>query len=277
MGKLNNLIIRSITGLVIVTLIIGSVFINRYAFGLLFLVFSILGLIEFYDLIANENTKPQKHLGTAIGIIVYLLIFSCTVNIKSVFNIYIIIPILFTIFIAELFRKKEQPFVNIAYTITGIIYIAVPLGLLNLFYSQTINSSRYPEILLMLFSIIWIYDTFAYFTGSLIGKHKMCERLSPKKSWEGLGGGFVFALIFTLLMTRYFNYYSTIQWLFFGIIVIVAATTGDLTESMLKRSINVKDSGKIFPGHGGILDRFDSVLIAVPIVFIYIFLIDFFK
>lgn len=244
---MNNLIIRSITGLIFVVLVIGSILISKYAFGILFLVFTILGLIEFYNLTTNESIKPQIFMGIVIGILVYLIIFSCTMDIKSMFNIYLFIPLIFSIFIAEVFRKKEQPFTNIAYTIAGIIYIAFPFGLLNLFYSQTIYETKYPEILIMLFSLIWIYDTFAYFTGSLMGKHKMCERISPKKTWEGFAGGLLFGLLFTYFMTQYFMYYSTIQWMLFGIIVIIAATLGDLTESMLKRSINIKDSGKIFP------------------------------
>jgi phosphatidate cytidylyltransferase len=178
MDKMNNLLTRSITGLIFAVSIIGSILISRYAFCALFLVFTILGLLEFYSLFSNETVKPQKYSGIIIGIILYLIIFFSPVDINSMFNIILLIPLLFPLFIAELFRKKEQPFANIAYTILGIIYIAVPFGILNLFYShapmqngQTLSSSILNSqfsILIMFFGIIWIYDTFAYFTGSLI-------------------------------------------------------------------------------------------------------------
>jgi phosphatidate cytidylyltransferase len=171
----------------------------------------------------------------------------------------------------ELFSKHEKPIDNISKTLFGIIYVPLPFALLNFFYMPSIAGNEiHPSILLGFFLILWTSDTFAYLSGMAFGKHKLFERISPKKTWEGSIGGLIFGMVMSWVLSIYFNDLSLLQWLSIGLITIVFGTFGDLAESMIKRSMNVKDSGKLLPGHGGLLDRFDAALLAAPAVFIYL-------
>jgi phosphatidate cytidylyltransferase len=169
------------------------------------------------------------------------------------------------VFIIKLYKKMERkPFNNIAITILGIFYTAVPFALLNIatYEHKTYN---YQIITGCLF-ILWATDTGAYFAGTLFGKNKLFERISPKKSWEGALGGAILAMIFAYGFSIYFTTLAQWQWLCIGAIIIVGGIYGDLVESLLKRSIEIKDSGNSLPGHGGFLDRFDGLLISAPFI-----------
>jgi phosphatidate cytidylyltransferase len=157
-------------------------------------------------------------------------------------------------------------------TIAGIIYIALPFSLLNFIIYPGISakSDFYPWVLIGIFLIIWMYDSMAYVFGSMLGKHKICERISPKKSWEGLIGGAVFAVIMAIVNSLFFHELSLFNWIVIAVLIVVFGTSGDFFESKLKREAGVKDSGNILPGHGGMLDRFDTVLFAVPVIFVWI-------
>lgn len=159
-------------------------------------------------------------------------------------------------------------------TIAGIIYIALPFSLLSfiLFPGNETNPQFYPWILIGIFIIIWMYDSMAYVFGSWLGKHKICQRISPKKSWEGLVGGAVFAVITSIVISKVFHELSITNWIVIALLVVSFGTSGDFFESKLKREAGVKDSGNILPGHGGMLDRFDTVLFAVPVIFVWIYL-----
>ncbi|MEA3446707.1 MAG: phosphatidate cytidylyltransferase, partial [Bacteroidota bacterium] len=185
----------------------------------------------------------------------------------------ILLPLSLLIFVIELYRKHSHPFSNIAITLLGPAYIFLPFALFSglVFFNE--NTNYNPDILLGLFILIWIYDSGAYIFGVSFGKHRLFERISPKKSWEGLIGGVVSALLVAWLISGWLVTITLTDWFAITIIVIVAGTYGDLAESMLKRSLGVKDSGNIMPGHGGILDRFDAVLLASPLVFTYLELI----
>ncbi len=272
--KINNFLLRTITGLLFVVLVIGSILLNQYVFGGLFLIFTILGMDEFYRLVENDKVKPQKISGIITGALIYICLFTIY---DFGFNLFILLALLFPVIIFELFRKKENPVINISVTLFGIIFIAIPFGMLNLLYSPDFIISKYPELLLGFFLIIWLYDTGAYIFGNLFGRHKMFERISPKKTWEGFAGGAIFSLLLVFILSNYFKYYNSYEWLIFAAITIISATFGDLSESLLKRSVGVKDSGKIFPGHGGILDRFDSVFIAAPFSFLCAFILNLLK
>ncbi|MDP4267232.1 MAG: phosphatidate cytidylyltransferase [Bacteroidota bacterium] len=261
---MKNLLIRSLTGIIFVVAILGSLLFNRYIFLFLFFVFTIAGLLEFYSLSEKTGAKPQKVMGILTGIIVY--------SINAIINVFgdmewllTIIPFVFSIFIFELYRKSERPFNNIAYTLLGIIYVAVPFSFMT-YYTNVI----FKYILLGFFILIWTNDTFAYLTGMALGKHRLFERISPKKSWEGSIGGAIFALLAGYILSIYFQILTMEQWLIFSGIVIITGTFGDLTESMFKRSIDIKDSGSILPGHGGILDRFDATIMAAPFIFTFL-------
>jgi phosphatidate cytidylyltransferase len=184
----------------------------------------------------------------------------------------LLLPLVSIIFIAELYRFKKSPFENIAMTLVGVLYIAMPFGLLNFFY---LSGHNYAFILLLgYFVILWINDTFAYLFGTAFGKHRLFERISPKKSWEGSIGGALISIIAAWLIASFTNSLPLIHWIVIAIIIVICGTLGDLVESMLKRSLNCKDSGTLLPGHGGILDRFDAVLISAPIIFVYIQLVN---
>ena len=173
--------------------------------------------------------------------------------------------------IIELFRDSEHPFTNISFALFGAFYVAVPFGLISyMVYSPVFDNEFNGSILVAFLFLIWVSDSGAYIIGSMFGKHKLFERISPKKTWEGfLGGGF-FSLIAAFIISLLIEEIALIHWLAIAILTVVFGTFGDLIESLLKRKVNVKDSGTILPGHGGILDRFDSLLFAAPVVFIYL-------
>jgi phosphatidate cytidylyltransferase len=183
----------------------------------------------------------------------------------------LLIPACAGIFILELFRNKPNPFHNIAFTLLGIAYIAVPLSLINfLVYPNYITLKYNPEILIGYFILIWTCDTGAYLTGITVGKHPLYKRISPKKSWEGLVGGAILTIAMAFLVAQFSHEIKTLHWIAIALIIVIFGVLGDLVESMLKRSLEVKDSGSFLPGHGGILDRFDSLFLSSPFVFTFI-------
>lgn len=188
-----------------------------------------------------------------------------------------LIPLSFTyIMIKELFGKLKNPFVNIGFTVFGFIYVFIPMVSLYLigFYDKySITSSFNPIILVAFFLLIWANDTGAYLVGSAIGKHKLMEKISPKKTIEGSLGGLFLTLIGAYVVSLFATQISILDWFVIAVIVVIFGSLGDLFESLLKRKAEVKDSGKIIPGHGGILDRLDSILFAAPVVLIYLMLI----
>jgi phosphatidate cytidylyltransferase len=181
--------------------------------------------------------------------------------------------LLFLSFIFEIYRKTTRPFTNIAITLLGIIYISVPFSLLLTFARPDVmHKWGLPVVLVGYFAFTWIYDTGAYLYGKQFGKHKFFERISPKKTWEGTIAGAIITLLFATLFSLIVNELPYYDWYILALLVIFFGTHGDLAESMLKRSLGIKDSGKILPGHGGVLDRFDTMLISAPFVFLYFFI-----
>jgi len=159
-------------------------------------------------------------------------------------------------------------------TLSGLVYILLPLSLVPFITQNQLTGNEYnPEILIGVLFVIWTYDTGAYISGILLGKHKMAPSISPKKSWEGFFGGMVFALLVAMIFARYTNLLNLSDWIILSFIIVLMGTAGDLFESLIKREAGIKDSGKIMPGHGGILDRFDSLLLILPFVFLYLYLI----
>ena len=271
---MSTLIKRSITGLIFITVLISSIVWNEYSFGVLFLIISILGQAEFYRLGKHAEIQPQNVSGIMLGSILFIGIFGYfSEAIPLLYNI-VALPFLLLIPIVELYSNKQKPFLNIAFTYLGAIYISLSFATLSAlaFYHGTYNY----ELILGIFFIIWSNDTGAYLVGSKIGKRKLFERVSPKKSWEGSIGGGIIAMGVGFLLSNWFTSISVIHWLVLSVIVVIFGTIGDLIESLFKRSINVKDSGNILPGHGGILDRFDSVIFAAPAAMFYIYFIRIF-
>lgn len=271
---MNNFTTRTITGAIFVLLVVGSVIFDAKIFAALFLFVSILTQLEFYQILAKRGRKPMTYVGVGVGSFLYV---SLSVNALGLFgsigNILVFLNffLIGIIFIAELFSHSTDPFGNIGTTLTGVLYIALPFGLLNYLYQPVIYPNNFNfGILLGYFLVLWLNDTGAYLVGSAIGKHRLFERISPGKTWEGSIGGALFAVLAAALLSNYFTGLSLLQWIMMAIIIVVFGTLGDLVESMLKRSLGIKDSGNILPGHGGLLDRFDAVLLSAPAVFVYL-------
>lgn len=281
---LNNFFQRTITGAVFLIVMIGCIWWSFWSMAALFLVISVLGLWEFYSLLEKNNFSPQKITGIIICVALgayslYLVsdnIFSASL-LSYVF--WLFIPVSMLIFFIELFRNKQFPFQNIGFTFLGLLYIQIPfLFLSSLAIKRNVDLKHLQEIytpyvILGFFFLIWSNDTFAYLVGRAIGKRKLFERISPKKTWEGFIGGIILTQGVAYIISFYFTELTMMQWFIVAAIVSVTGTLGDLVESMFKRSLGVKDSGTIFPGHGGILDRFDAVLLSSPFVVTYLMLI----
>jgi phosphatidate cytidylyltransferase len=270
-----KILIRATTGAVFVSLIMGSILWDRSFFAGLFLVFGVVGFWEFYRLFENRDIKPQKFPGIITGALTYFVLELISQNFIGPVWLFMIFPLILVIFIIELYRKKEFPFQNIAITVIPIFYIAIPLAMLNFMFSPwRLTGENDPNLLLGFFIIIWVGDTMAYLGGVGLGKHHLFERISPKKTWEGSIAGAIFSLATAWFLSIFFKELNTYQWLGMAAIIVVAGTFGDLVESMLKRSAQVKDSGTLLPGHGGVLDRFDGVFISAPFVLLYLRLIN---
>jgi phosphatidate cytidylyltransferase len=196
----------------------------------------------------------------------------------GIFIPYLIIIIY--LMISELYLKKEHPLNSWAYAMLSQLYVGLPFALLNVlaFQSNGIGSgSEYLFILpLSIFGFNWINDTGAYCTGMLLGKHPLFKRISPKKSWEGSIGGATLSVAASFALAHFFPIMSTAAWVGMSLVVVVFGTWGDLTESLMKRHLGIKDSGNILPGHGGMLDRFDSAIMAIPAAVVYLYFISLF-
>jgi phosphatidate cytidylyltransferase len=235
------------------------------------------GLWEFYSLIENKHVKPQKYLGTALGGLVFAANFIFAQRVACgektpIILVLVIVPLAFLFFLFELFKKHHNPFTNISFSLSGIIYIAFPFAILNylVMYPGLISREYYhPEMLISFFVILWASDTGAYFAGNFFGKHKLFERISPNKTWEGFFGGVLLSVLVAIVVSTFITHIDWVDWVVIGALISTFGTLGDLVESYFKRGLGIKDSGNILPGHGGILDRFDSLLLSVPFVFVY--------
>lgn len=249
---------------------------HPFAFAALFGVILFLTQTEFYKITEQPDIQPQKNLGRIIGVLFFIICFLTANNFISSSFILLCIPFLILVLVVELFSKNRNSLKNSAITISGLIYVALPFSLLNFIVSSGTPGNKifYPWILVGLFFIIWIYDSMAYVTGSLLGKHKIAAKISPGKSWEGLIGGSVFAVIMGIVNAVLFQEINMFNWIIIAILAVIFGTLGDFFESKLKREIGIKDSGTVLPGHGGLLDRFDSLLFAAPVVFVWLNFID---
>jgi len=249
-------------------LIAGTVY-DKWTYFTVFLLISILTQWEFYRLSNIDAKLPLKVWGTLIGQSFFTLIFLIEAGVLPLKYFLIVFPLLASVFMIKLYKKDdEKPFTNIAYTFLGIIYVAIPFSLLNIIAYETGEYSY--EIVLGILLILWASDTGAYFSGITFGKKKLFERVSPKKTWEGSIGGGLLALAMAFGLSQYFVVLNTVQWLVAAGLIVITGIYGDLIESVFKRSIEIKDSGRSLPGHGGFLDRFDSLLLAVPFIVVFI-------
>lgn len=269
---MKELLLRISTGLIFLIIVIGAIWLNPYTLASLFYVVGILGMLEYYSLVKFGGYHPQGTLGVITGTALYVTIELVKLKVAGTAIVSLSIPFFMAIFVYELYRKRPEPFTNIAHTIIGIIYIMAPFALLNVFTFEEIIVEYKPGVVLGFFVLLWLNDTGAFVFGKLLGRTKLFPRISPNKTWEGTIGGGLAAMTGAVIISSYTNDISIVNWLVLALIIIVAASFGDLVESLLKRSLKVKDSSNLLPGHGGILDRFDGVLLASPIAFTYLML-----
>jgi phosphatidate cytidylyltransferase len=247
---------------------LGSLYLCPQAFACVMALAMVVSMHEFYGIAAKIGVKPQRIAGLLCGIAVFAACYAGSFGLAGTsYNhifFYLPIPLAVFMFFAELFRKKSLPFTNIAYTLLGVIYVALPFSLTSFVYKVAgVNA------VCSFFVLLWANDTFAYLFGIAFGKHKMFPSISPKKSWEGYIGGILSVVAAAWALHYLFGDMELIHTVAFGVIISATAVLADLVESMLKRSANVKDSGAIMPGHGGLLDRFDAALLSLPLVFAY--------
>jgi phosphatidate cytidylyltransferase len=279
---LNTFFRRTLTGAWIVIFVMGGFWLHPFSFILTGLILLIGTQYEYYLMIKNTGVRPQMIPGLITGITAYAistLIASGVIPRKS---FLVLIPMMLLIMVIELYRKQDKPFDSLAHTLFSALYTAMPFSLFPFAaFSRTGLNSILPHnniifspgIIIGFFILIWANDTGAYLIGMLFGRHKLMERISPKKTWEGFIGGLIIASVAAWFLSDWLGVVDKIHWVIISLIISVAGTYGDLVESMLKRSTGVKDSGTIMPGHGGFLDRFDSAILSFPLVYLFISLV----
>ena len=284
--KQKNLVIRSITGVFFVMCMV-SCFLNPRAMVILFALITGLSIWEYCGLVnQKENVTVNRFISTVAGVYFFLAVAGFRMGIVG--NFVVFVPYLLTIlylFISELYTGNKDAINDWAYTMLSQLYIALPFSMINVlsFETSAFDGQIHYDMLLPLsiFIFLWTNDTGAYCSGSLFGKHKLFPRISPAKSWEGSIGGGIFVLIAAGIIGYIANdgeahRLSILGWEGLGLVVVFFGTWGDLVESLFKRTLGVRDSGNILPGHGGMLDRFDSSLMAIPAAVIYLYTIQLF-
>lgn len=277
---MKNFIQRAITGIIFVAVLIGCIIGSPLAFGALFCIISAMSTAEFCQLMnRQEGVCINRNICMLGSIALFLCFFyyGMTPSNTGIFIPYLVIFIY--LMVSELYLKKKNPLNSWAYAMLSQFYVGLPFALLNVlaFQSTSDGTSQYLFIFpLSIFIFNWVNDTGAYCTGMLLGKHPLFKRISPKKSWEGSIGGAVFSIVASLALAHLFPVLSVGAWVGLALTTVLFGTWGDLTESLMKRHLGIKDSGNILPGHGGMLDRFDSTLMAVPAAVVYLYVISLF-
>lgn len=266
---------RAISGLVFITIVIGSLFLGYYSSLILFGIIAFIGTLEYYKL-AKKVSVPFKITGAFFSSSLvlgagYLIIAPQSLFVYSIWMLFAI-----TFVLQVLASKSNRAISDISVTITGAFYLAIPfISLLIIGIYPSFSPINFNWLMpLSIYLLTWTNDTGAYLSGRSFGKHKLFERISPNKTWEGSIGGGIFTIIMALVLQHYFGVYSIPVWIGIAILTSIFANIGDLLESTFKRNAEVKDSGKIMPGHGGILDRFDAILMTAPVVLAYLFLVS---
>ena len=279
--KMKNLWVRAVSGVVLLAIVLGTILWSKWSFGALLLMIILGGEWEFYRMAEKAGYSPQKTLGLVAGAIVMTVAFALmwffdtestlsnkylVLTVGLMLYIMMLVPLMF---ICELYRKSATPIANIGSTLTGVVYVALPMSLLFFIPLLLGHGVWNPWTLLFYFFIIWANDVCAYLFGITLGKHRLFERISPKKSWEGFIGGLIGAMAMGYIAATAMGG-DHFKWIGMALIAAITGVFGDLVESLFKRSVDVKDSGRIIPGHGGWLDRFDALILSVPFVFIYL-------
>ncbi|MDR1341425.1 MAG: phosphatidate cytidylyltransferase [Prevotellaceae bacterium] len=276
---MNSLVTRTISGTVFLCILLSGIIFHPFGYGAILLTVIIAGLNEFYGMILPKSFPLRKILGYTAAITLFALFYARGFGLSGSGNCFwiLVIPVA-GVFIAELYSLSQTPFANISGVLAGVIYVALPFSLTT---ELTMHDGNYDyRIFLALFIFLWSNDVGAYCFGRMFGRegrHRLFERISPKKTWEGFFGGTGASLLAALILLTVWGeryVFDGVHWFILALIVSLSGTFGDLAESMLKRAAGVKDSGKIMPGHGGILDRFDSALFAFPFAMAYIYIFN---
>ncbi len=285
--KQKNLIVRSITGVLFVAIMVAG-FLSPRAMVFLFALITGLTLWEYTGLVNGlDNVQVNRFISTVAGVYFFLAVAGWRTGIVN--NFVVMVPYLLTIvylFISELYTKNKNAINDWAYTMLGQMYIALPFSMINILAFEMApdqSGVSYDTMLpLSVFIFLWVNDSGAYLTGSLLGRHKLFPRISPGKTWEGSIGGGILVIAVAALLGYLVNRgvdvprLSILGWMGLGLVIAVVGTWGDLVESLFKRTLGIKDSGNILPGHGGMMDRFDSSLMAIPAAVLYLYTLTIF-
>ncbi|WP_319270624.1 phosphatidate cytidylyltransferase [uncultured Draconibacterium sp.] len=269
---MSNLLKRSLTGIIYIAVMLGGTLLHPIVFAVVFATLLFITQYEFYAMVEKAGHHPSRIIGSIFGVIFFLVCFGLSNNYLPRQFGFSFIPIVVILLIVEIFRSDKDTLKNAGSSTLGFAYIALPFSLMNFVVHTSVNGQNtfYPWIMVGVFFILWINDSAAYLVGTQFGKHKMCKNISPAKSWEGLIGGAVFAVIMGLVNAVLFQAVSMVSWIAIAVLTVVFGTLGDLFESKIKREIDIKDSGTFLPGHGGFLDRLDSLLFVIPAIFIWL-------
>ncbi len=274
----NKLVTRTLYGALFAVANIGAILCGEWGFAVLLLAVLLGCTYEFYRITTKRNYLPRYIIGIISALSLFLYSLDYTFLSGAYYELLKIVFILTipAMFISELFSGSKSPIGDLGSTLLSLIYIALPISLL-INVAMLIGGGEWQPLLVICYiMIIWANDSFAYLVGVMFGRHIMFERISPKKSWEGLVGGIVGALIFGVMVALLLNQ-NIYVWGAMAIIIATTGVLGDLVESMFKRSVDIKDSGAILPGHGGWLDRFDALLISTPVVYVYLYILNLFE
>lgn len=276
---MNTFFRRTLTGAWIVIFVMGGFWLHPISFFIAGLILLSGAQYEYFQMIRSTGAAPQIGIGMFTGITAYVISTLIAAGLIPKNSFLVLIPLMILIMVIELYRKQEKPFDSLAHTFFSVLYTAVPFSMFpfSAFGRTGLNSILphssiifSPGIVIGFFILIWANDTGAYLSGMTLGRHKLMERISPKKTWEGFFGGMLIAAIIAWFLSGWLGVVGNFHWVIISVIISIAGTYGDLVESMLKRSTGFKDSGTILPGHGGFLDRFDSAIISFPLVYLFI-------
>lgn len=273
--NIKDIFTRAGAGTIYILVILLGLLGGRFSFLVVFGAILGSGLFEFYRMVEKDTSHDiSKIFNILMGVTIFVSVFLYLEDVHTYLLPVFILAYLLILIASAIFLSRQDALHGIIYSVFGQVYITMPLSLLMFIsYSPDMAVSEYNWApVLALFVFLWVNDTAAYFIGSLIGKHKLIEHISPKKSIEGFIAGIFFTILASLVFDRLYPGFSTIFWMGLAVVIALSGTLGDLFESLIKRTCNVKDAGTLIPGHGGILDRIDSLLVAVPAVYLYLIL-----
>ena len=270
---MKELLIRSVSGLLMGVVLLTCVFVSQWTWAALLLFIVAVGTFEMSRLL-QMNSITGIVIGEALSLNFFAL--PALVALQVIAPCWLLFEMLIALvpFLYALFSVKHDAKSVFTYIFASLSFLSLPSSLMIFMYREDLfGPLAGAGLIVMVFCILWINDIFAYLTGKLLGRHKLFSRISPGKTIEGSIGGLLFTLISLVIFCYYSGWLSIMQGIGLAVVAVVFGTLGDLCESMLKRQAGVKDSGKLIPGHGGILDRFDSVMFSVPFIFVYLLMI----